>query len=273
MEASKSKVQDIKFVEWSRGVNEESYDLSEMTRIIENRFKGKSIKIADIGGGIGTTVNALCSSLDTAYADVIDNSPLAQESFISHARTNLVYENFFDFKADRKYDVVIFRTVLHHFVGQSEKETLALQIKALNKTHSNLVTEGGVVFIIENFYEPAFGSDITGRIIYELTKLKFSSAVFRYLGANTAGEGVRFRSFNSWKRIFEKCGFELGTKITADDWSMSMPIWQRIPFVCKNRHQALVVLQNAAAADSRGEESKGKSKRLEQELHVEACAA
>jgi hypothetical protein len=46
-----------------------------------------------------------------------------------------------------------------------------------------------------------------------------------------------------WKSVFEKCGFELGAKITTEDWSMPMPIWQRIPFVCKNRHQALVVLR------------------------------
>jgi hypothetical protein len=273
MSANKSKTQDIKFVEWSRGVNEESYDLSEMMQIIESRFKGKSIKIADIGGGIGTTANALCSSFKTAYADVIDNSPLAKESFIGHSRSNLIFEDFFEFKAEKKYDVVIFRTVLHHFVGQSEKETLALQTKALDKTYSQLIAEGGLVFIIENFYEPAIGNDITGRIIYELTKLEFSSAVFRYLGANTAGEGVRFRSFMRWKSIFEKCGFELGAKITTEDWSMPMPIWQRIPFVCKNRYQALVVLRHSVAADCPGEEIKKQPQRLEQERDVEAYAA
>ncbi len=204
-------------------------------------FHGREFRVADIGGGIGSTAKSLCDALPNAAVNVIDNSQLAKENFITGERHGLIFENYFKHMPIEKYDVLIFRRVLHHFVANTERETRALQVDALIRAKSCFLNEGGVVFIIENFYEPFIGRDLTGRIIFELTKLKGPSGVFRRLGANTAGEGVRFRSFGAWKEIFEKCGFSDIEEIIRKNWGM--PVWQRVPFFCRKRFQALLVIR------------------------------
>jgi len=120
---------------------------------------------------------------------------------------------------------------------------LRLQIAALIKIRSEILADHGTIFITENFYESIFGYDLPGRIIFLLTKLTWPSTIFRWFGANTAGEGVRFRSFEAWSSIFKKSGFNIYSCFIKKKWYM--PLWQKIPFLCKHRYQALVTLRKA----------------------------
>jgi hypothetical protein len=235
------KNQEHKFVEWSKGTTNHNYDLLKIVDIIAKRFAGKPIIALDVGGGVGIVAQAICESLNNVNIDVIDNSYLAKINFVKSPRQKLLFENFFDFLPNQKYNVVILRTVLHHFVGKSEKETAKLQIKALKKIYSQVLADDGILFVVENFYEPLFGVDLTGRIIFEATSLKGPEKIFRKLGANTAGEGVRFRSIKKWTEMFAHCGYILEDDNVRQDWGM--PLWQRIPFFCKRRFQGLMILK------------------------------
>ncbi len=246
MESESIKEQEYMFVEWSQSINENTYDLAKINQILKDRFGEKSFKGLDVGGGIGSVAEVICNSFEKAHVDVLDCSSWAKNFFKTTSRKKLIFQNFFEFNSLEKYDFIIFRTVLHHFVGNSERKTLDLQITALKRAHAEFLKDGGLVFVVENFYQPIFGGDITGRLIYELTKLKAPEKLFRKLGANTAGEGVRFRSFESWSDIFVKSGFTIEEDTVSENWDF--PMWQRIPFVCKRRFQALVVLRRTQIA-------------------------
>jgi len=234
--------QDYQFVEQSKSVSLETYDVA---RIISHlRDIGRSnIKIADIGGGIGSVGLALVTELPGILVDVIDSSELAAAQFNTHDGLNLISRDYFDWSTTSKYDALIFRTVLHHFVAASARETRQLQIAALEKA-KGLLKDDGLVFVTENFYEPILGTDLSGELIYQLTKLKSPARLFRSMGANTAGEGgVRFRSYAAWKELFSLSGFDI-VSVLRLRWHM--PLWQRIPLLCLYRFQALVVLKKSA---------------------------
>ena len=131
------------------------------------------------------------------------------------------------------------RTVLHHMVGRTERDNLNRQIATLEKA-KGLLMPGGSIFITENFYVPFVGADLTGRLIFELTKLQTVARVTRLLGANTAGEGVRFRSEAAWDSMLSDTGLEQVDELTSDTWGQTMPLWQKLPLLCKGRFQRVV---------------------------------
>jgi Methyltransferase domain len=239
---SNVKQHEYMFVEWSNDVNLESYDIERIVAMVKASGK-KTVRIADIGGGIGKVASVLADNLPNAIVDVIDNSELAVRDFILHKHTNIVFDNFLTMNVTQKYDYIIFRTVLHHFVAENEAETTRLQSLALDKTRE-MLNDDGNVFVMENFYEGIPLHDFTGRMIFELTVMKATANLFRNLGANTAGEGVRFRSYDGWNKLFAKAKLYPQNNMSREEWSM--PMWQRLPFMCKERYRGLVTLGKAA---------------------------
>lgn len=236
------KKQEFKFVEWSRDISAQTYDVSKIISMISTRSGGE-IRVLDVGGGIGTVAKAIVDSVSNCEVHVVDNSPLAKEAFITDSRVKLFYEDFLTLNQNKSYQFIIFRTVLHHFVSDTETRTRELQSKALAKA-KDMLSDDGVIFVTENFYEPLLGIDLTGRLIFELTVMKAFASLFRRLGANTAGEGVRFRSLAGWKILFEENELETQADILKQQWGM--PIWQRVPFLCIDRYQALAMLRHKA---------------------------
>jgi hypothetical protein len=174
--------------------------------------------------------------------DVVDHSVLGRKNFINHERTRLIFDDFLNARFDCVYDAVIIRTVLHHILGKTEGQTAALQATAIAKARDVLAGDG-TLFVTENFYEPFLFSDLTGGMIFQLTRIRFAAPLFRRLGANTAGEGVRFRSLRRWKRMFHAAGFEPACDLLKQQWKM--PLWQRIPFLCRDRYQGLLEFRKA----------------------------
>jgi len=94
-------------------------------------------------------------------------------------------------------DAVCFNLLLHHLVGRNDRDTSALQLKALEAWHGKAKR----VFVNEYIYE-SFGPNISGRLIFQITSSRILSAIARQLArvipafrANTFGVGVRFVGF------------------------------------------------------------------------------
>lgn len=239
------KAQEYKFVEWSHGISAETDDVRELIA----RLAGLAppVRVLDVGGGIGTVAAALAEALPGAQVDVVEPSELARRQFVVHPRVQLLAGDFLTIEAPGAYDAVVFRTVLHHIVGPTERRTTHLQQAALKKA-STYLTPRGCVFVTENFYEPVLGWDLTGALIFQLTALKRLAFLFRRLGANTAGEGVRFRSALAWKRMFATAGLHATAPARRTPWAPPMPWWQRWPLLCRERYQASVALVNPPAS-------------------------
>lgn len=239
----KYRQQDVKFVEMSRELTADNYDIQRI--IAKIRTIGRpALRILDVGGGIGTVATALAEAFPESHVVVVDVSPLARDNFIPHARTSLVFDDFLSWQPAGTFDVVIFRTVLHHFVAPTESLTDAAQHAAIAKA-AEIASPGGKVLVIENFYEPFATEDLTGRLIYALTRSKAIAHVTRLLGANTAGEGVRFRSLQSWTRLFEANAYSVQEVVRAPVSAWYIPKWQRLPLFCADCYQALVELERS----------------------------
>jgi|HubBroStandDraft_1064217.scaffolds.fasta_scaffold00021_87 ubiquinone/menaquinone biosynthesis C-methylase UbiE len=238
------KQQEVKFVEWSIDVSSEDYDIKQILESLRDSGN-RETAVLDIGGGIGSVGVVLADNIDRTQVDVIDNSVLAEQNFMTHERVKLIFGNFLNMAESKQYDVIIFRTVLHHIIGATSEATYGLQDQAIAKA-GRLLLQGGKVFVVENFYESFFSDDVTGELIFQLTRLKLFSNIFRRLGANTAGEGVRFRSFNSWSELFSRNALTASGKMSRQQ--RTMPLWQSIPFVCKDRYQAVVEFQQSDRA-------------------------
>lgn len=165
--------------------------------------------VVDIGGGCGYFCKAIEDSYHVA-ARVIDADPVSVDS----ARSLGVAADVGDAlrPAVRPNDgIACFNLILHHLVGGSERDTLSMQIRAITAWRDS----NARVFVNEYIYESWF-ADISGMIIYRITKSKILSSLGRFvsrlvpsLKANTFGVGVRFRSCSEWRTIFERAGFEI----------------------------------------------------------------
>lgn len=239
---------EIKFLEWSNSIVETNYDVVCVSDILK-KFNGKPIIGLDVGGGNGKFASCICSIVPSCKMTVIDKSSIAINNFISNENVELKYEDYFNYNEESQFDFIVFKTVLHHFISHSELMTSELQERALLKS-AQLLSDGGCIIVEENFYESFLGTDITGRIIFFLTKLKAFETIFRKLGANTAGEGVRFRSFSSWETIINKANLEISTVAKSNTWGCKFPLWQRIPLICTRRFQAVLILTPIKTSNS-----------------------
>jgi hypothetical protein len=111
--------------------------------------------------------------------------------------------------------VICFNLILHHLVGRSDAETLALQSQALRVW---LRDGQRYIFVNEYIYESFLAGGLSGWLIWRITSSKvlslfgrLASAVIPSLRANTFGVGVRFRTRLQWHRLFADLGLsEIG---------------------------------------------------------------
>lgn len=179
--------------------------------------------VVDIGGGCGYFADAIKQELNFPTR-VIDMDPVSVESARSLGVEAMVGDAL---QPDKKNDeaLVCFNLILHHLVSTSENETLALQARAI----ANWRESGVKVFVNEYIYESWFG-DLSGWLIYQITKNKFLSKVGEIasrampsLKANTFGVGVRFRSGIEWKKIFDNSGFVVEAELKGEEEFVSLP--------------------------------------------------
>lgn len=230
-----------KFAEWSAEVTPETYDVQYIRDQAPKKAKGETLRILDIGGGFGQFAHSLAVLLPNAHIDIIDPSELAAKKFKAKGNVSFINDCFIKHSFNEDYDIIIARTLLHHLVGQSERENSDILNNAFAKI-KNTLKPNGVFFVTENFYESAVGTDVCGRIIFEITKLKGISPITKRLGANTAGEGVRFRSYHAWLDLLTKAGFTLQDELDRPYYGVDVRWWQKIPLLCKTRYQKVLKL-------------------------------
>jgi len=239
----REELSDEKFIAWSRGTYEDSYDVTGLADFLNQSDKTELAGL-DVGGGIGmfaTRVVGNCPDKDLNIT-VVDPGLEASKQQIQDPSVDFVLSPFNEFESEQRYDFIIFRLVLHHLIGENAKETAHHQLEALKRAKS-LLKDDGFLFIVENFYEPMIGTDTTSQIIYRVTSSKAVATITRKLGANTAGEGVRFRSMKSWTDLFTSVGFDIVHQ-KAHPWGgAEMPLWQRLPLLCQRRFQGITILR------------------------------
>lgn len=244
--------QDSMFLTWSKYVDELSYDLQEIVKygletLIDNDSSDQ-LRFLDVGGGIGRAAALVANADERISVDVVDPSPLAEDHFEDHPKTKLIEGDFLRVELDGRYGAVLFRVVLHHLVAPLESptdaSTRANQLEALRRAKA-LLRPGGVICVLENYYEPIVGTDTAGRLIFEATRSKAIASVTRRLGANTAGEGVRFRSQKAWTSISDEAGLSLLERVQSPVWGKASPLWQNLPLLVRERHQAVTILESS----------------------------
>ena len=234
---------DEMFVKWSKTRSEQSWDTQFVAELIKIRNLSHGL---DVGGGIGTFANSILNlNDDIKTIDVVDPSEQAHSNFVSHQKTSLIKDFLSNIMDGKSYDFIMVNLVCHHIISYQNTDTLEAQINFLKHAHS-LLEEQGVLIIQENIYESYLLEDLCARLIYEITSLRGIEKITRKLGANTAGEGVRFHSDAAWHKIFTKSGFKVIQTHDNLAWGSEMPIWQKIPLLCKSRYQRIYVLQKHA---------------------------
>ena len=235
------KQQEDMFVRWSKRITAKHYDIDFIIEKLK-RSEKQNIRILDIGGGVGSVAKAISENVDGAVIDVIDFSPLAEDNFVQGKKINFITGNFLTYQFKNKYDAIIMRVLLHHLIDCNENKTSKAQNNGLKKA-KELLKPNGVLFVTENYYEPYLFKDLSGRLIYEVTKLKSIAGFVRIMGANTAGEGVRFRSWKAWEDFFHSNGLIVVEARKSTTWGKSISIWKKIFLFCREAFQAVVMLR------------------------------
>ena len=239
----RQKESDAMFVKWSKGRSEKSWDTQFVAELIGIHKLSHGL---DVGGGIGTFANSILNLNDEIQSiDVVDPSEQAHSNFVSHQKTSLIKGFMSNIQNAKLYDFIMINLVCHHIISHTNADTFDAQIKFL-KDARGLLESQGVLLVQENIYESYFLEDLCARLIYEITSLRGIEKITRKLGANTAGEGVRFHSDAVWQKIFAKSGFTVTLTHDNPAWGSGMPIWQKIPLLCRRRYQRIYVLQKNA---------------------------
>lgn len=226
------------FVEWAQGIQAANYDVVRVAELLKGLNEERLVGL-DVGGGIGRYAQLICDQVPGCHMVVLDKSELAEEHFVNDTRLELKKADYFSFDAGQRYDFLVFKTVLHHFIADNESNTRELQLRALKKARQ-LLRPGGLLLIEENFYQGVVGDDTPGRLIFAVTRQRWIENLVRRLGANTAGEGVRFRSIKSWNQILQQEGFTTRSLACSPTWGRTWPLWQRLPLLSSGRFQGVL---------------------------------
>ena len=122
----RSMKSDKKFVMYSDGRNINDWDISFVSKQIENH---KVQRGCDIGGGIGKFANLIVATNDNISSiDVIDPSTSAHKNFIHSEKVKLIKGTVSDVSISRPYDFIMVNYVCHHIISSNDKKTFDVQV-------------------------------------------------------------------------------------------------------------------------------------------------
>lgn len=178
--------------------------------------------VVDVGGGQGYFAEALQERLDLSV-QVLDSD--SRSIAACHERgISAVQGDALRPEISNNPDMVSFNLILHHLVGSSERETLAMQSAAVSVWRER----AGAVFVNEYIYD-SYIPEASGKLIYWITRSRIFSAIGRWvsavvpsLRANTFGVGVRFREYAEWVRIFEGLGYRVAGTVKGPEENVSL---------------------------------------------------
>lgn len=179
--------------------------------------------VCDMGGGCGYFSAALRERFGLPVR-VVDSDPISVQK-ASEACLDAVLGDALEWEPVGDESIVCFNLILHHLVGRSDRETLRLQSRALEKWSETAVR----IFVNEYIYD-SYVSSLSGRLIYMVTSSQLlssmASAVSRFipsLRANTFGVGVRFRSEDEWRLVFQSLGWRVVAHKRGREEFVSLP--------------------------------------------------
>ena len=201
----------------------EEDQVSHFLKVIDVNLLDKEKVVVDIGGGCGFFAKRLHETIGK-HVRVIDSDPISITTCKSTGVDGVLGDALSpEYAGDE--EVVCFNLMLHHLVGRKERDTRDLQQNALKVW----INRAKFIFVHEYIYDSYVGN-LTGRLIYEITKNKFLSAVGCVVGtfvpslrANTFGVGVRFRAHGEWVELFEEIGFRVVSTMRGEDEEISLP--------------------------------------------------
>jgi SAM-dependent methyltransferase len=173
-----------------------------------------NLALLDVGGGNGTFLDAMLMAMPgDSFGTVVEMSKAMVEKNITSSRKFVVRANFLDWvvasgQAEKRFDVIFFNFVLHHFVGRQRNESIKLQTRALGAAKS-ILADGGLIVVYEIHYNGWFDGELPSKLIHALTSSTTLEPVVKQLGANTAGYGVCFHSENYWRSLFSENGLKV----------------------------------------------------------------
>lgn len=180
--------------------------------------------VVDIGGGCGFFAKALQTS--TPYKAPVLDTDLQSVEHCMREGIDAAQGDALNPAMSGDESVVCFNLILHHLVGKSEAVTSDLQRRALSAWHSR----APAIFVNEYIYESYVLDGFSGWLIYQITSNSALSKlgnliakILPSLKANTFGVGVRFRSHQEWKRMFESLGFNVVATVTGKQEGVSLP--------------------------------------------------
>lgn len=188
-----------------------SEDLFRRVRLQLETYLGsqQTFHLMDIGGGNGLFSDRVLNTFPQARVTLLEPDAYLLGRNRPQERKYLLQGTFQDATIEAaSLDAIELNWVLHHFVGDSYAETVRLQKSALQKAYHAL-RPGGILLIFENYYDGVAGSDLPGRLIYELTAARSLKVLTERLGANTAGVGVGFHSHRTWVNWVREAGFDI----------------------------------------------------------------
>jgi hypothetical protein len=180
--------------------------------------------VLDVGGGCGFFARRLRAAIGIPVR-VLDSDATSIEE-CRKAGVDAVLGDALRAKPTGDEQVVCFNLVLHHLVAGSETATRQLQVAALRAWR-----ELGVpVFVNEYIYESRL-LGLAPRLIYEITSSRLLSrlaaGIARYvpaLRANTFGVGVRFRSHDDWRQVFDEAGYDVVGHVNGAAERIRLPL-------------------------------------------------
>ncbi len=196
--------------------------------------------VTDMGGGCGFFAQSLAGQTDYAVK-VIDMDPasvaVCKKASIDAAQGDAISPSIVG-----NEDIITFNLILHHLVADTERDTLALQGRAL----AAWLPQAKAVFVNEYIYE-SYITNLSGWLIFQITKSSVLSAIgsivskiIPSLKANTFGVGVRFRSHDEWQKIFNAIGFTVKQSVIGADEPVSLA--RRVLFIKKIRRDSFMLV-------------------------------
>lgn len=194
--------------------------IRHFVQLVSNR--GTQGRVVDMGGGCGFFARRL-SELTYHPVRVVDMDPASVQA-CRDAGLDAAVGDAIHPKISGDEEIVTFNLILHHLVADSERSTMALQSRAL----AVWLPYAKAVFVNEYIYESSIGN-LSGWLIYQITKSRILSAVGQAvsklvpsLKANTFGVGVRFRSHQEWRSLFEAAGYTVKASVIGADEPVSL---------------------------------------------------
>jgi SAM-dependent methyltransferase len=182
---------------------------SKIAELLDTHVKRPNFEYLDIGGGNGNYADKILEQYDSSRVTIVEPELSLIEKNTPSERKTIVNSTFQANAVERNhYDAIGFNWVLHHFVGDSYGKSVQFQRDALVSAY-NALKPGGLILVLENYYDSAVIDDLSGRMIYQLTASKLLKKLTAKMGANTAGVGVCFHSHQFWLNEIKAAGFEL----------------------------------------------------------------